>query len=82
MSEQPTTNKNLDEKLDTVIEKVTRMEEQLKNLPRMEEQKEKIIIERFNNYERRINNLESNQRWVIIAVLGTVANAIMQLILR
>lgn len=81
MSEQPTTNKNLDEKLDTVIEKVTRMEETLKNLPKIEEQKEKNIAQKFETHEKRINNLENNQRWVIIAVLGTVANAIMQLIL-
>ena len=81
MSEQPTTNKNLDEKLDTVIEKVTRMEETLKNMPKVEVEKDKNTSQKFEAHERRINNLENNQRWVIIAVLGTVANAIMQIVL-
>ena len=81
MSEQPTINKNLDEKIDTVIEKVTRMEETLKNMPKVEFEKDKNTLQKFEAYERRINNLENNQRWVVIAVLGTIANAVMQLIL-
>lgn len=81
MSEQPTTNKNLDEKLDTVIEKVTRMEETLKNMPKVEVEKDKNTAQKFDMHDKRISNLEGNQRWIIIVVLGTIANAIMQLVL-
>lgn len=82
MTERATTNKNLGEKLEVLLEKVTRIEEKLINQPKIDEQKEKNIDQKFSSHERRISSLESNQKWVVIAILGIVINAVMQLIFR
>lgn len=81
MTERPITNKNLNEKIDVLVEKVTRIEEKLVNQPKIDEQKEKNINQKFETHEDRIKNLESNQKWVVIAILGIVINALMQLVL-
>ena len=38
------------------------------------------VTNRFNDNERRITALESNQRWVVLAVIGSVIAAIMSVI--
>lgn len=82
MSQNPqTTNRNLSEKLDVVVEKVTRIEERLSSHYLIDEQKEKNINQKFETHEERIKNLEANQKWVVIAILGIVINAVMQLLL-
>ena len=82
MSQNPqTTNRNLSEKLDVVVDKVTRIEERLSNQPKIDEQKEKNINQKFETHDERIKNLEANQKWVVIAILGIVINAVMQLLL-
>lgn len=35
---------------------------------------------RFKDNERRISQLESNQRWVVLAVIGSVIAAVMSII--
>lgn len=37
---------------------------------------------RFKDNERRISALESNQRWVVLAVLGSAIAAIMSIIMK
>jgi hypothetical protein len=37
---------------------------------------------RFKDNERRIGNLETNQRWVVISIIGIVLSAVMNLILK
>lgn len=81
MTERQTTNKNLGEKLEVLLEKVTRIEEQLLSQPKIDKEKEKNITQKFETHEERIKNLESNQKWVVIAILGIVINAVMQLVL-
>lgn len=82
MSQNPqTTNRNLSEKLDVVVEKVTRIEERLSSQPKIDAAKEESIDLKFNNHDRRISSLESNQKWVALAIIGIVINAVMQLIL-
>lgn len=82
MSQNPqTTNRNLSEKLDVVVDKVTRIEERLSSHYQIDEQKEKNINQKFETHEERIKNLEGNQKLVVIAILGIVINAVMQLLL-
>lgn len=38
------------------------------------------VKNRFNDNERRITALESNQRWVVLAVIGSVIAAVMSII--
>lgn len=40
------------------------------------------ISGRFKDNERRITKLEENQRWVVIAIIGSVITAIMGFILK
>lgn len=37
---------------------------------------------RFKDNERRIVNLENNQKWLIVAVMGAVLGAVMKLIFK
>lgn len=81
MTVNTSSNKDLSQKLDVLVEKVTRIEERLLNQPKIDDQKEKNINQKFDTHEERIKNLESNQKWVVIAILGIVINAVMQLVL-
>ena len=40
------------------------------------------VDRQFSETIDRVKKLEENQRWLVIAVLGTVLNAVMQLILK
>lgn len=82
MSERVTTNRKLEEKLDILIIKVERIEERLEQEPKISEQKDKNVDHKFVTHDKRITSLETNQRWVIIAILGVVVNAVMQLIIK
>ena len=37
---------------------------------------------RFKENERRIENLESNQKWIVIIVLGAIVTAVMNMVLK
>lgn len=37
---------------------------------------------RFKDNERRITNLETNQKWVVLGILGAVLGALMSMILK
>lgn len=43
---------------------------------------EKSVESRFRDHDRRIGNLELNQRWVVLAVIGGCITALMSLIIR
>ncbi len=82
MNEIPTNSKEINKKLDDLVEKVTRIDERLARQPLIEEQKDKNIDQRFEVHETKIKALETNQRWVVVAILGVVLNAIVQLIFK
>lgn len=82
MNETPTNSKEINKKLDDLVEKVTRIDERLARQPLIEEQKDKNIDQRFETHDTKIKNLEMNQRWVVVAILGVVLNAIVQLIFK
>lgn len=78
----PSATKDINKKLDDLVEKVTRIDERLSRQPLIDDQKEKNIKQRFDDHDRRIVGLETNQKWVVIAILGMVINAIAQLIIK
>ena len=41
----------------------------------------KAIEGRFKDHERRIGNVENNQRWVIYAIIGVVISAILNVVM-
>lgn len=81
MTVNTSSNKDLSQKLDVLVEKVTRIEERLLNQPKIDDQKEKNINQKFDTHDKRISSLESNQKWVLLAILGIIINAVMQLVL-
>jgi hypothetical protein len=67
--------KNEREILDAIHEldnKVTKLETKIDD----------SVSGRFKDNERRIGNLETNQRWVVISIIGIVLTAVMNLILK
>jgi len=74
--------REIDKKLDDLVEKVTRIDERLSRQPLIDEQKEKVIEQRFEDHGRRISGLEANQRWTVLAVVTLVLTAIAQIIFK
>jgi len=88
MTQQPSQNKQILAKLDEIVrdvgdvkEQISSMKKQIEMQPIIDQGQHKAQDERIMQNERRIKQLEDNQRWIIIAVFGAVINAIMQLIL-
>lgn len=81
--------REIDKKLDDLVEKVTRIDERLSRQPLIDKAKEENVAQQFTNvsqhfeeHNRRITGLETNQKWVVLAVLGVVINAIVQLLFK
>ena len=89
MTERPSQNKQILTKLDEIVSdindvkvEVSSIKKQIDMQPRIDNELHKAIDGRINGQENRIKRLEDNQRWVVIAVIGTVLNALLQLVLR
>lgn len=87
MSESPVT-REISKKLDKIQEdmtevkvKVPKIETTLENQPELDEALQSKLEVKIDGHNKRISNLESNQKWVVFAILGIVINAVMQLIL-
>lgn len=74
--------REIDKKLDDVVEKVTRIDERLSRQPLIDEQKDKVLEQRFEDHGRRLSGLEANQRWTVLAVITLVLTAVAQLIFK
>lgn len=61
--------------------KVAQISTKIENQPLLDDAKHSTLEEKIANHDKKINNLESNQKWVVIAILGIIINAVMQLIL-
>ena len=72
----------IDENINEMKLQINSIETKLENQVPLDEAKAKNIDERFKTHDKRINSLETNQRWFILAVLGMIINAIMQLVLK
>jgi DNA repair exonuclease SbcCD ATPase subunit len=88
MTQQPSQNKQILQKLDEIVselgkvkEDIAVVKEQIKSRPEVDKAIHKAVDDRIEQTERRIKQLEDNQRWIIIAIFGAIINAIMQLVL-
>ena len=52
-----------------------------KKVGKLEATIDKAVEGRFKDHERRIGNVENNQRWVIYAIIGVVISAILNVII-
>ena len=89
MTERPSQNKQILTKLDEIVNdindvkvEVSSIKKQIEMQPKIDKELHKSIDGRLNGQENRIKRLEDNQRWVVIAVIGTVLNALLQLVLK
>ena len=89
MTERPSQNKQVLAKLDEAISDindvkvdVSSIKKQIDMQPRIDAELHKAIDSRISGQENRIKRLEDNQRYVVIAIVGTVLNTLLQLILK
>lgn len=80
--------REITEKLDKIQEdmtevkvKIAKIETTLENQPVLDEALRSKLEQKIDNNEKRLNSVEAWGKWVIIAVLGVVINAIMQHVL-
>lgn len=78
-------NQRILEKLDKISDEITELKQEISAIKMQPE----IADARFKNLElqsahesKRISKLEDNQRWVVLAILGVVINAVMQLVIK
>ncbi|MEG0327735.1 MAG: hypothetical protein RR565_04675 [Erysipelothrix sp.] len=69
----------MDEKELELLDAIHKVDKRVVNL---ESKIDNSVNGRFKENERRITNLEDNQRWVSLAVIGACIAAIMSLILK
>ena len=88
MTQQPSQNKQILQKLDEVImsvnvinNKVSRMETQIEMQPRIDIESHKAIDNRFERTEERIKKLEEAQLWAIRLIIGTALSSLVALVL-
>ena len=88
MTQQPSQNKQILQKLDEVISsvnvinnKVSRMETQIEMQPRIDIESHKAIDNRFERTEERIKKLEEAQLWAMRLIIGTALSSLVALVL-
>ena len=88
MTERPSQNKQILQKLDEVISsvnvinnKVSRMETQIEMQPRIDIESHKAIDNRFERTEERIKKLEEAQLWAMRLIIGTALSSLVALVL-
>ena len=88
MTQQPSQNKQILQKLDEVISsvnvinnKVSRMETQIEMQPRIDIESHRAIDNRFERTEERIKKLEEAQLWAMRLIIGTALSSLVALVL-
>jgi len=78
---RPSQNKQIIDKLDSIEKKITRIEAQIEYQPKIDFESRKAIEERIEQNQSSINQLENNQRWLVLSVIAIVISAVMQLVI-
>lgn len=81
-------SKRVLDKLDEISEDISDVKQQISGIkkqiemqPQIDEQKHATIESKLSRNTERIDKLESNQRWVVLAVITSVIGALLQLVL-
>lgn len=89
MTERPSQTRQILEKLDVLSEEISEVKRDITEIktkmelqPVIDEAKEKALLLHITDHDKRIKGLEDNQRWLVLAVLGAVLAAIMQVVLK
>jgi hypothetical protein len=70
---------NMD-KIDQLLTEVHKIDKNVTEIKTKLEYTEKLLNEKINNHDERLDKLEGNQRWVVITVLGYFLLQIMNLV--
>ena len=88
MTQQPSQNKQILQKLDEVIvsvniinNKVSRMETQIEMQPKIDIESHKAIDNRFSRVEERVEKIETSQIWATRLIIGTALTAFVGIVL-
>ena len=68
------------DKLDQLINEVHKIDKNVTEIKTKLEYTEKLLNEKINNHDERIDKLENNQRWVVIVIIGYVIKQLIGLI--
>ena len=68
------------DKLDQLINEVHKIDKNVTEIKTKLEYTEKLLNEKINNHDERIDKLENNQRWVVIVIIGYVITQVIGLI--
>ena len=68
------------DKLDQLLNEVHKIDKNVTEIKTKLEYTEKLLNEKINNHDERIDKLEGNQRWVAITVVGYFLLQIMNLV--
>ena len=60
------------DKLDQLITEVHKIDKNVTEIKTTLEYTEKLLNEKINNHDERVDKLEANQRWVVIVIIGYV----------
>ena len=68
------------DKLDQIIDNMHTIDKKVTEIKTKLEYTEKLLNEKINNHDERIDKLENNQRWVVIVIVGYVITQLIGLI--
>ena len=68
------------DKLDQLITEVHKIDKNVTEIKTTLEYTEKLLNEKINNHDERVDKLEANQRWVVIVIVGYVIMRLLGLI--
>ena len=84
-----TVTKRVLDKLDKIDENITDMKTKIASIetklveqPKLDDSRHDAIEEKFDHHDRRIGNLESNQKWVVLTILAIIIGAIITNVLK
>ena len=81
MTERPSQNTKILQKLEEIDKKVTRIEAQIEYQPKIDAESHKAIAERFSRSEDRIKKIEEAQLWAMRLIIGTALSSLVAIVL-
>jgi hypothetical protein len=88
MTQQPSQNKQILQKLDEIVhdvgevkEQISSMKKQIEMQPLIDQESHKAIADRFCRTEDRIKKLEEAQLWAMRLIIGTALSSLVAIVL-
>lgn len=72
----------ISEDLNQVKNQISAIKMQIEMQPKIDDQKHLTFDSKLNEHSEKIKGLQANQRWVILAVLGVVIEALARMVIK